>query len=132
MCSLAVCCTSSPARPENASSSTAPSGSAPRWRCRPRRMPALPRRAISRAASTPGRRPAGRWRADEGLSLPSAPIGFRELGGAVELAELDHLAIADREHVHPVARHLAAGLADIPGIVAEHADAIVGGEEFAR
>ena len=62
----------------------------------------------------------------------SAAIGFRELRSVVELAELDHLAIADREHVDPVARHLAAGLTDLPGIMAEHADTIIGGEEFSR
>ena len=43
-----------------ASSSTAPSASARRWRCRPRRTPASPPPATSRAASTPGKRPANR------------------------------------------------------------------------
>ena len=46
--SPAACCTSSPARPASAPSSTAPSASAPPRRCRRPRTPALPRRAIPR------------------------------------------------------------------------------------
>ena len=62
----------------------------------------------------------------------AAAIGFRELGRVVELLELDDLAAADGEDVHPVARHRATGLANRPGIVPEHADAILGGEELPR
>ena len=40
MCGPAACCTSSPPRPASACCSTAPSASARRWRCRPRRTPA--------------------------------------------------------------------------------------------
>ena len=54
------CCTSWLRRPESKSSSTAPSGSARRWRCKPRRMRVSPLLATSRAASTPGRKSAGR------------------------------------------------------------------------
>src|SRR5262245_15904732 len=61
---LAACCMSSLNRPANASCFTAPSASARPWRCRRRRTPVLPRPVTSGAASTPGRRPAGRWRAD--------------------------------------------------------------------
>ena len=71
MSAPAACCTSSPAPPASASCSTAPSASARRWRCRPRRMPALPPPATSRAASTPGRRPTARWRVDFLLNQPA-------------------------------------------------------------
>ena len=43
MSAPAACCTSSPVRPASASCSIAPSASARRWRCRPRRTPASPR-----------------------------------------------------------------------------------------
>ena len=62
----------------------------------------------------------------------SAAISFGELCGVVELAELGDLAVANRENVHPIAGHCAAGLADFPGVVAEHEDPILGGEELAR
>ena len=39
----AACCTSLPNRPASGCCSTAPSASARRWRCRPRRMPGWPR-----------------------------------------------------------------------------------------
>ena len=54
-------CTSLPNPPASGCCSTAPSASARRWRCRPPRTRALPAPAISRAASTPGRRPQARW-----------------------------------------------------------------------
>jgi glyoxylase-like metal-dependent hydrolase (beta-lactamase superfamily II) len=53
-----------PPRPANASCSIAPSANARRWRCRRRRTPASRPPAISRAVSMPGRRRAGRWRAE--------------------------------------------------------------------
>src|SRR5262245_24860893 len=61
-----------------------------------------------------------------------AAIGLRELGGVVEFLELDDLAVADGEDVHPVARHRAPGLADLPGVVAEHEHPVLCGEEVAR
>ena len=66
------------APPASASCSTAPSASARRWRCRPRRTPALPRPATSRAASTPGRKRAGRWCAD---ASPKPPVIARSGSG---------------------------------------------------
>ena len=50
-----------PPPPAAAWCSSAPSASARRWRWRPRRTRASPTPRISRAASTPGRRWAGRW-----------------------------------------------------------------------
>src|SRR5262249_17205252 len=61
---LAACCMGLPNRPANGSCSTAPSASARPWRYRRRRTPVLPRHVTSGADSTPGRKPAGRWRAD--------------------------------------------------------------------
>src|SRR5918996_721596 len=62
----------------------------------------------------------------------SAAVCLRKLRGVVELPELGHFAIAEREDVYPVAGHGAAGLADFPGIMAEHADAVASTEEFSR
>ena len=59
----AACCMRSPDRRANGSSSTAPSASARRWRCRRRRTPASLRPAISPEESTPGRRRMDRLRA---------------------------------------------------------------------
>src|SRR5262245_9779429 len=98
---LAACCMSLRARPASASCSTAPSASARRWRCRRRRTPASAPPATSPAASTPGRRRMGRYHGDP-FALPA--VGLGELGGVVELLELDDLAVADGEDVDPVAR----------------------------
>jgi sulfur dioxygenase len=56
----AAWCMNSPAPPASASSSIAPSANARPWRCRPRRTLASHRPVTSRAASTPGRKRAGR------------------------------------------------------------------------
>ena len=56
----AACCASWRAQATSASCSIAPSASARPWRCRPRRTPASSPRCTSKAASTPGRRPAAR------------------------------------------------------------------------
>ncbi len=55
----AACCANWPACPTGASCSIAPSASARRWRFRRRRMQALPRRCMCKAASTPGNAQAG-------------------------------------------------------------------------
>ena len=67
MSARAACCTNSPAPPASASSSTVPSASARRWRCRRRRTPGSHRPATSRAASTPGSGRAGRSCTDQVL-----------------------------------------------------------------
>jgi glyoxylase-like metal-dependent hydrolase (beta-lactamase superfamily II) len=50
----------------SAAEALAPSASARPWRCRRRRTRASPRPAISKGASTHGRKPAGRWRVNRG------------------------------------------------------------------
>src|SRR5262249_15492536 len=102
-----------------------PAACSPPPRCSRATAPASSSRL--RASSQPSARPDHRH---PGRDL--SPIRFRELGGVVELAELDDFAVADGEDVHPVARHRAAGLADVPGIVAKHADTVVGREELPR
>ena len=64
----AACC--APCRRTSGCCSTAPSASAPPWRCRPRRMRGSPRPAICRAASTPGKKRTGRSSADVRLFDP--------------------------------------------------------------
>jgi hypothetical protein len=64
-CGPAACCARSQRRPAGASCSSAPSASARRWRLPPPRTRALPTPPTSPAASTPGRKPAGRCRRGE-------------------------------------------------------------------
>src|SRR5262249_8349016 len=101
---LAACCMSSLNRPANASCSTAPLASARPWRCRRRRTPVLRRPVTSGAASTPRRRPAGRWRADRDAEAAptllrtlsegrvASPLGFTLTG--VSVAQL-HFQLSD-------------------------------------
>src|SRR5262249_39763318 len=62
----------------------------------------------------------------------SVPVRFGELRRVGELLEFGDLAIAEGKNVRPIAGDGAAGLANLPGVMAEYADPIVGGEEFAR
>src|SRR4051812_16117708 len=66
------------------------------------------------------------------IPATSIPIGVREFSGIVEFPKFYDLATTDREDVHPIACHFPAGLADLPVIVAEDENVVVGGEEFLR
>jgi hypothetical protein len=71
-----------------------------------------------------GLRTVTRPRSNHALCGPAA--GKRhELGRIGELAECDHLAVADGENVHSFGHHGTAGLAQLPGIAAENEYAMV-------
>src|SRR5262245_11325297 len=72
MSARAACCTNSPARPANASSSTAPSASARPWRCRRHRTRGSPWPVTFRAGLTPGRKRTGRCCASPARPASSA------------------------------------------------------------
>src|SRR4051794_7227466 len=124
---LEGCCAAS--RRASGSSSTAPSASAPRWRCRPPRMPASPRPATWKAGSALGRKSAGRW---NDRASASFPITFGELRRVGVLAKASHFAVLQREDVHPFARDRLAGLLELEAIAPKHEHLVLGRIELAR
>src|SRR5262245_58355659 len=64
--------------------------------------------------------------------MSSGPELAGELCGVGEFLEFGHLAVLDGEYVAPIAVDLAAVLAQLPDVIAEHEHAVVGGIEVLR